>query len=105
MNPKGYITNETTPPAVLSRSKKATPRDKEPPARNAPCPCGSGKKYKKCCYLTKWQEEIEYERKRREMWEQQAKEEREKDLHEVNRRRHKPLTTAVMIAALLGGGR
>jgi len=19
------------------------------PARNAPCPCGSGKKYKKCC--------------------------------------------------------
>ncbi len=24
-----------------------TPR----PARNAPCPCGSGKKYKKCCHL------------------------------------------------------
>lgn len=23
------------------------------PKRNAPCPCGSGKKYKKCCYLTK----------------------------------------------------
>lgn len=21
-------------------------------ARNQPCPCGSGKKYKKCCYLT-----------------------------------------------------
>ena len=21
------------------------------PGRNAPCPCGSGKKYKKCCYL------------------------------------------------------
>ena len=21
----------------------------EPPARNAPCPCGSGKKYKRCC--------------------------------------------------------
>jgi hypothetical protein len=23
--------------------------DPEPPARNAPCPCGSGKKYKRCC--------------------------------------------------------
>jgi hypothetical protein len=27
------------------------PPDPRPP-RNAPCPCGSGKKYKKCCYLT-----------------------------------------------------
>lgn len=23
------------------------------PGRNQPCPCGSGKKYKKCCYLKK----------------------------------------------------
>jgi hypothetical protein len=23
------------------------------PGRNDPCPCGSGKKYKKCCLLTK----------------------------------------------------
>jgi hypothetical protein len=23
------------------------------PGRNDPCPCGSGKKYKKCCFLTK----------------------------------------------------
>jgi tetratricopeptide (TPR) repeat protein len=23
-----------------------------PPSRNDPCPCGSGKKYKKCCFLT-----------------------------------------------------
>lgn len=22
------------------------------PARNAPCPCGSGRKFKRCCYLT-----------------------------------------------------
>jgi len=22
----------------------------EKPGRNDPCPCGSGKKYKKCCY-------------------------------------------------------
>jgi preprotein translocase subunit SecA len=27
------------------------PRHCEPtPGRNDPCPCGSGKKYKKCCY-------------------------------------------------------
>jgi len=25
------------------------PRPLEPPARNAPCPCGSGRKYKQCC--------------------------------------------------------
>jgi len=24
-----------------------------PPGRNEPCPCGSGKKYKRCCYLSK----------------------------------------------------
>ena len=24
--------------------------EKQKPGRNAPCPCGSGKKYKKCCY-------------------------------------------------------
>ncbi len=23
------------------------------PGRNDPCPCGSGKKYKQCCFLTK----------------------------------------------------
>jgi len=23
------------------------------PGRNSPCNCGSGKKYKKCCFLTK----------------------------------------------------
>jgi len=29
-------------PAVPTRAE-------EKPGRNAPCPCGSGKKYKKCC--------------------------------------------------------
>jgi preprotein translocase subunit SecA len=33
--------------------KKKTPTTPRlasgPPARNDPCPCGSGKKYKKCC--------------------------------------------------------
>ena len=28
--------------------------------RNAPCPCGSGKKYKKCCLLLKTGKEQEY---------------------------------------------
>ena len=30
--------------------KPARPRD--PVGRNDPCPCGSGKKFKKCCLLT-----------------------------------------------------
>jgi hypothetical protein len=29
------------------------------PGRNDPCPCGSGKKYKKCCYLTGQNTEIQ----------------------------------------------
>jgi len=32
-------------PAVTSQIRKATPKT----GRNQPCPCGSGKKYKKCC--------------------------------------------------------
>jgi hypothetical protein len=28
-------------------------------SRNAPCPCGSGKKYKKCCLLRKESEALE----------------------------------------------
>jgi hypothetical protein len=27
------------------------PEQGEKPQRNAPCPCGSGRKYKKCCYM------------------------------------------------------
>tara|TARA_Y100000294_G_scaffold96491_1_gene89707 strand:- start:1899 stop:2186 length:288 start_codon:yes stop_codon:yes gene_type:complete len=30
-------------------TKDDTVRDKEKVGRNDPCPCGSGKKYKKCC--------------------------------------------------------
>ena len=34
-------------------TKKARPMQRNLPkvGRNDPCPCGSGKKYKKCCYL------------------------------------------------------
>jgi len=31
------------------RKKKPVTRKTEKVGRNAPCPCGSGKKYKKCC--------------------------------------------------------
>jgi preprotein translocase subunit SecA len=32
-----------------SVNKKPVKREGEKIGRNAPCPCGSGKKYKKCC--------------------------------------------------------
>ena len=35
---------------LLKKTPKAEPIKAEAvPDRNAPCPCGSGKKYKKCC--------------------------------------------------------
>ena len=34
--------------AVIARQGRPAP-DPSHPARNAPCPCGSGKKYKRCC--------------------------------------------------------
>jgi len=49
-----YVHSSAPPPTSGRRSPsaKAVPRstrlDKEP-GRNDPCPCGSGKKYKKCC--------------------------------------------------------
>ena len=39
-------------------NKKKTSMQKKP-KRNDPCPCGSGKKYKKCCMLKIMQEEKE----------------------------------------------
>ncbi|NLZ89152.1 MAG: hypothetical protein GX916_06585, partial [Clostridiales bacterium] len=36
------------PPQDIIRLADHQPRPKKP-ARNAPCPCGSGKKYKHCC--------------------------------------------------------
>ena len=36
-------------PEEMVRSRPPGPNRQ--PARNAPCPCGSGKKYKKCCLL------------------------------------------------------
>lgn len=37
--------------AAIKEAGKVEPiRAGEEPGRNDPCPCGSGRKYKKCCY-------------------------------------------------------
>ncbi len=37
--------------AAIENAEKVEPiRAGKEPGRNDPCPCGSGKKYKKCCY-------------------------------------------------------
>ena len=35
---------------VFKRGRKFTQKEIMSIGRNDPCPCGSGKKYKKCCY-------------------------------------------------------
>ena len=40
------LKNQTIEPKITTPSKK-----KNKTGRNEPCPCGSGKKYKKCCLL------------------------------------------------------
>ena len=36
---------------MAQTTNKGSQKAKKAPGRNSPCPCGSGKKYKKCCYL------------------------------------------------------
>ena len=38
---------------IAQPKKEVTPRKKNKVGRNDPCPCGSGRKYKKCCLLKK----------------------------------------------------
>jgi uncharacterized protein YecA (UPF0149 family) len=39
---------------LLEKTKKVDPiHGEQAPGRNDPCPCGSGKKYKKCCFVEK----------------------------------------------------
>ena len=47
---KGRVIVEST---QLSFTKGEPARVRKEPAPNQPCPCGSGKKYKKCCWRTK----------------------------------------------------
>ncbi len=44
MKPQEFTPNPVGPQAPLVKGKK------KEPGRNDPCPCGSGKKYKDCCY-------------------------------------------------------
>jgi uncharacterized protein YecA (UPF0149 family) len=53
----GTMLNHTTQEGPVEGEKKSVlvkrVRTANPPAaaRNAPCPCGSGKKYKRCCRI------------------------------------------------------
>jgi len=38
---------------ILKQRRSSATVQKEKTDRNDPCPCGSGKKYKKCCYQQK----------------------------------------------------
>jgi preprotein translocase subunit SecA len=42
------VKKEAAPAAAAASRREAVPADKRT-GRNDPCPCGSGKKYKKCC--------------------------------------------------------
>ena len=44
MRPQDFTPDPTGKQAPFVRTKK------KEPGRNDPCPCGSGKKYKDCCY-------------------------------------------------------
>jgi hypothetical protein len=44
-----YGDDDWTPPIGLDDDLKPIRREKPPVGRNDPCPCGSGKKFKKCC--------------------------------------------------------
>ena len=49
-----FIHGEVEAPAAEDKKKKPQPIRAQPSVgRNEPCPCGSGKKYKKCCGLAK----------------------------------------------------
>ncbi len=46
---KGIFSEEERKRIKKEYSASGTIRKEEEPGRNEPCPCGSGKKYKKCC--------------------------------------------------------
>ena len=46
----GELANGRPPAGVMAWAEVGSPQAaKQPPGRNDPCPCGSGKKFKKCC--------------------------------------------------------
>jgi len=50
---KTAATKKTTAKKTAKSKAKKQPEDDAKVGRNDPCPCGSGKKYKKCCGQTK----------------------------------------------------
>jgi len=46
VSPQQAVLEETK---VSQQPMASVPRTEEKVGRNDPCPCGSGKKYKKCC--------------------------------------------------------
>ena len=46
---EGFEGNGPASRKVVKRSGPEPIRNTQTPGRNDPCPCGSGKKYKKCC--------------------------------------------------------
>ncbi|MFH1362381.1 MAG: SEC-C metal-binding domain-containing protein, partial [bacterium] len=47
--PKSQVKSVSYGPPQKSAAKPAPVKSKIKVGRNDPCPCGSGKKYKKCC--------------------------------------------------------
>lgn len=47
---KGNIDTPQIVTNTVTKIATSSPAKTKAPARNEPCPCGSGKKYKKCCY-------------------------------------------------------
>lgn len=70
------------------------------PARNEPCPCGSGKKFKKCHYLTNHEAERQSAIALSERMKAEAAAERAARAQCTELRGRKPNTLA--LAALLG---
>lgn len=58
------------------------------PGRNDPCPCGSGRKYKRCCLAIKSQAAVQQARERAERQRREAEERRK--WHERWRRERRP---------------
>ena len=70
-------------------------------ARNAPCKCGSGKKWKKCCGSPeKFNEREECRHQDLERW---RSERVASEASPEHRRSNKDLRVAMLIAATLGG--
>lgn len=51
--PGGQVYGPPDSPAAVAASEAVALAPARSPSQNGPCPCGSGKKYKRCCGRTK----------------------------------------------------